>query len=390
MPERSTPQESQTPDQLHDSQNRAAEKVKVSIVNLLNALGASSTIEHRGRLWEKFFPSIRQENPGITEEDQGYSRSGKKNERQNLALLKYMKGRIQRQEILDPKTLEFKSIHRAKLEQFAQEMKVRFGLDAAKKEVERSRKIYENAKEVLHGVSQVIELYERQNRNRPYETNRTGAVIPSSLEFTKKGSTIVKDNLTGKELVVDKDPKKAQRVKDAFGREKVLTGKPALCTTAVLELLSQAGLAVPKEGRSVYRFQNYVNNHKSYTVIPQAMKFPGYGKLVKFPVPAQVGDVITTKKIINGVGQNHISIVTEVKNGFPTKVLDSSAVNAGIGERPFLSDSPADLITDAKGRPRSKALFGPEVIVTSIIRPHYEEKGIRFVQTKNAPQSSVN
>jgi hypothetical protein len=379
-----------TPDQLHESQNRAAEKVKSSIVNLLNALGVSSTIEHRGQIWEKFFSRIQQENSEITAQDQGYSRSGKKNERQNLALLKFIKGRIERQEILDPRTLEFKSVNRAKLERFAQEMKVRFGLEAAKQEVEKSRKVYENAKEVLQGVALMIEQYERQNRNRPYETNVTGAKMPSSQEFVKKGTTMVRDNLTGKELVVDKDPQKAQRVKDSFGREKILTGAPALCTTAVIELLSQAGIAVPKENRSVYRFQNYVKNHKSYTVIPQNLKFPGYGKLIKFPVPAQVGDVITTKKIVNGFGQNHISIVTEVKDGFPTKVLDSSAVNVGIGQRPFLSATPADLITDAKGHPRSKALFGPEVIVTSIIRPHYQEKGVRFVQTKNAPQSSIN
>ena len=169
---------------------------------------------------------------------------------------------------------------------------------------------------------------------------------------------------------MDRDPSKASRARDSFRREKLLTGEPAVCTDVVMDYLVSAGVRAPGENRSCTVFEGYVKSHpESYSVFTQNVEYPGVGKEPHFSVPCQIGDVMTFHK---KNGNRHIIVVTQVgSNGVPTEVMDSSAVCLGLGKRPFLHENPKETVTDFHGRVRTLAVFGPELIVTNIIRPHY-------------------
>ena len=88
---------------LNRSQVETADKTKYSIIALLSRLGASkekTTLESRKDLWSKYQEEIRKG----TDVDEKYSGKAE----QNIAMLKYLKGRIKGGEVFDVETLEFK------------------------------------------------------------------------------------------------------------------------------------------------------------------------------------------------------------------------------------------------------------------------------------------
>ncbi|MEK7545009.1 MAG: D-alanyl-D-alanine carboxypeptidase family protein [Patescibacteria group bacterium] len=231
---------------------------------------------------------------------------------------------------------------------------------------------YRNSEVSIERISKILEEYFSQNLSRPYDTSASGIDGKALMTFSQTGEAQILDNITGQTHTVSRNKANAATVVDQFGRTKQLTGKPAVCTDIVMEYLHKTGLPSPLANRSTALFEQYVQRRpESFVFIPHNLSFPGYGKRINLRVKCQVGDIMTTSK---NAGR-HIFIVSKIDaEGFPTEVIDSSAVNQGVGKRPFLGQSAqTDELTDFKGKKRSKAVFDTGITLNSIIRPRYPE-----------------
>lgn len=395
----------------HERALEAVNKSTKSIVNLMRRLGvreAAGASERplwnsRKKLWDSVVADIQK-----TEQDIDAKYRG--TEKQNIALLNYVRNRIIGGEMLDRKTLTFVRVGEKKAEVVA-----KAGAERAevKKEVEKKAPMpkrekepvkrppivipspgrnqeyaqkapvetkgnFENGKEIVREIGQALELYFMQNKNRPYDTSVDGADGYSRSKFRKTGSTQVLDNITGEIHDVSRDPKKATRVVDQFGREKLLTGEPAICDDVITEFLNKVGIRTPYERSVAILERVFQKNKENFTMFKQGLDFQDYGKEFKPTVPCQVGDIMTSSR---GPGR-HIFIVTKVDgNGIPTEVMDASAVNQGIGKRPFIGKTPAEDFTnpDFHGHPRSRGVIGPGVTLNYIIRPRYKKINTNLV-----------
>lgn len=387
-PGESLPQQKKTPDEKrHERELKVANQTNESIVDLMRRLGVHEPGKpsekplwsSREKIWKAAFADIKRTNKGVKETYEGLAD-------QNVALLEYIRDRIKSGENFDAKTLEFKAYARKEKAVEDAERDRRRVMDEVgppnpylkpegkspekAREVKAVPKSFENTPDVLKEIEATINRFHDDNRNRPYDTSRSGSDGSTLGSYLSKGHATVLDNITGKLLKVNQDPAKAEKVRDSFGREKILSGKPAICTDIIMEYLNKAGVRAPEANRSVYVFEGYAKRHpENYSVFSQGLKFPGYGKELKFDIPAQTGDIMT---ITRANGDRHISIVGKVINGVPAEMVDSSAINQGVGKRPFLAIDKNDTVTDFNGHVRTRAIVGPGVVVINIIRPHYK------------------
>lgn len=381
----------------YEKELAAINKETNSIVGLLMRFGVREKREggekplwdSRVKIWEGAVAEIQKTEKNI---DTAYKGSTK----QNIALLNYVRSKILAREMLDPKTLAFVPAGAIKEKAIEERNVVKREIGPVLKSpdaaaipapqkaapaLEPQTRGIESSKDVLKEVSYALTRFLVQNRNRPYDTSKRGADGYARSDFRKNGTVEILDNITGKLHRVDRNPAKASKVTDWFGREKLLTGTPMLCDDVITEFLPQVGIRLPAE-RSVAILETYFSKHPdTYTMFPQNVKFEGYGKECKPSVPCQVGDIITSSR---GSGR-HIFIVMNVDSkGVPTEVMDSSAINQGVGLRPFIGKNPSeDLIDpDFHGNRRSKAVVGPGIALSYVIRPRYQTSLQNLVKAK--------
>lgn len=379
----------------YEKELKAVNKATGSIVELLMRCGVRERREagekplwdSRIKLWERALSAIQKIDGTMPAKYEGSTR-------QNVALLDYIKTKILNREMLDPKTLDFVPVGvvkaraveaRREVQKEVQQITIGRGqsvlkyegaaaiptpIAPAQVEPEPRDKQYENDQNVIREISGALDMFLTQNRNRPYDTSADGADGGARRKFRQTGEVKVLDNISGKVHTVCRDPSRASRVVDGFGNEKLLTGTPALCDDVVTEFLNQNGIRIPAE-RSVAILEKHFKKHpRTYTMFHQGVAFPGYGNDIKLSIPCQPGDIITSSR----GGGRHIFLVTRVDSkGTPVEVLDSSAMNQGVGKRPFLGKNPAEDLTspDFRGHARSRAVVGPGIIVNYVIRPRY-------------------
>jgi len=153
----------------HKIELNAAEKTKFSLVNLLVRMGVSSDKKAREQLYGKYGNEMAESGAKENFKEEYTGKAW-----QNLALLNYIKKKVVRGEILDPKTLEFRSVEGVK----AESKKERRALTEKKKSV---------AGEVMdQAAKDAIEV------NETFAENLTPAEILelSGFEVVNKGKTV--------------------------------------------------------------------------------------------------------------------------------------------------------------------------------------------------------
>ncbi len=351
----------------YEKELSALDKETNSIVGLLMRFGVREKKEvgekplwdSRVAIWNSASSEIQKTNKDIEVKYKG-------TKEQNLALLTYIRGKILAREVLDPKTLRFTPVEEIKgeAERARKAMKEDVG------PAPEPQRNLEDDRGVLKEISGALDRFLAQNKNRPFDTSVDGVDGGARKQFRQKGFVEVVDNISLKKYKVSKDPSKASTVKNAFDKEKTLTGTPALCDDVITEFLPQVGIRIPAE-RMVHLLEDHFRKHpETYAVFRQGMKFEEYGKDFKPSVPCRVGDIMTSS---NPRGR-HIFIITKVdEGGVPTEVMDSSAVNQGIGTRPFIGkEATEDLFKDKRGKDRSRSVIGPGITLNYLIRPNYK------------------
>lgn len=239
--------------------------------------------------------------------------------------------------------------------------------------VEQVEKDYNDEEEYIQAQ---IDRWTAANKGSPFDTGPSGSDGTQRGNYKTKGRAVVLDNIYGKKYRVNRDLAKADTIKNyVSGEDKVLDGEPLVCIDAAQKVAAEAfGAKVPKGNRSVSMFERFAIGRKNdYDVYNVNARYNDMGKFPKLPIACKPGDMITlgyTNDKGRVVGGRHIVVVTRVdQNGLPIECVNSSAITAGVGKRPFFENQDTAEFTDYDGDFRSAAAVYENVVIKKIIRP---------------------